>query len=123
MLFPGIGDQRTLQLVSALAGDMRVPVVSKTRSPQHWGTSYTRSFTWRPRLPVDQVARIAPGMALRLSGPLIDRTSVAHWRRHPLWSTYAGGRTASVWSETLRPLTARPPWPPPAIEPSSTRAP
>jgi type IV secretory pathway TraG/TraD family ATPase VirD4 len=102
LLFPGIGDRRTLELVSALAGEVPIKVTSETRSG--WEKSYTQSWTWRPLVPVDEVARVGPNLAVCVTGSRVDRRRVVPWTKHPQWSTYAGRRTAPVHSETLRPL-------------------
>jgi type IV secretory pathway TraG/TraD family ATPase VirD4 len=73
LVFPGLGDQRTLELISALAGEHQVLVRSVTRP--HWsavlggrssGASVTSSLAWRQVLPIDAVARGVPGTALRI---------------------------------------------------------
>lgn len=69
VLLPGIADYATLKLVSALAGDHDVRRVSQTRS-EWWAAHPTATTTVsserRPVLPLDQVARLAPGVALLL---------------------------------------------------------
>ncbi len=99
VIFPGIGDQRTLSLVSALAGEQVVPVRSRTSvhplvaliSPSGAPPpSTTRSITWRPRLPVDEVARGRPGQVLCLAGGGMSWFAVSHWQRHGYWSQLAG---------------------------------
>ena len=75
VIFPGIGDQRTLELVSALAGDIKVNVRSVTKpAPWSWlfpgrhsGTSVTDSEVWRRRLPLDEVYRGTPGQVFMIS--------------------------------------------------------
>jgi len=75
VIFPGIGDQRTLELVSALAGDIKVKVRSVTKpAPWSWlfpgrhsGTSVTNSEVWRRRLPLDEVYRGTPGQVFMIS--------------------------------------------------------
>ncbi len=98
VIFPGIGDHRTLSLVSALAGEQVVPVRSRTSvhplvaliSPSGAPPpSTTRSITWRPRLPVDEVARGRPGQVLCLAGGGMSWFSVSHWQRHGYWSQLA----------------------------------
>ena len=97
VLFPGIADHRTLQLVSAMAGDKQVQVRSVNRPDplmnllaKHKATpSVTTSVTWRPRLPVDVVARGFPGAALVLSGAYPFWVATVPWWNHPTWSQYA----------------------------------
>ena len=98
VIFPGIGDHRTLALISTLAGDQVVPVRSRTSvhplvallsrsgAPP---PSTTRSITWRPRLAVDEVARGRPGQVLCLAGGGMSWFSVSHWQSHGYWSQLA----------------------------------
>jgi type IV secretory pathway TraG/TraD family ATPase VirD4 len=67
VVLPGIADMGTLHALSHLAGDMEVVVrgVSAHKAPlarpQRSASLHT---VWRPRLPVDQLARGVPGCAL-----------------------------------------------------------
>jgi type IV secretory pathway TraG/TraD family ATPase VirD4 len=85
MLLPGIADMRTLQLVSALAGDVDVVMRSVTATyGVHGGSSVTRHAERRPRLPIDEVAKIPPGFSLLLgpgSGPALLQL-------RPVWEDY-----------------------------------
>jgi type IV secretory pathway TraG/TraD family ATPase VirD4 len=73
VVLPGIGDLRTLELVSRLAGDVDVPVRSVSRRPWWTGRHGGRTVGWttrrQPRLPVNAVAQLAPGTAVMISGP------------------------------------------------------
>jgi type IV secretory pathway TraG/TraD family ATPase VirD4 len=73
VVLPGIGDLRTLELVSRLAGDVDVPVRSVSRRPWWTGRHGGRTISWttrrQPRLPVDAVAQLATGTAVMISGP------------------------------------------------------
>ena len=92
VIFPGIGDHRTLTLVSALAGEHQVQTQSLLLErndnpfsgfrPRAKGLTY--STTWRPRLSVDEVARGRPGYALAVNGGTCPT---------PAWS--AGSSTGS----------------------------
>lgn len=66
-VLPGVGDLRTLEVVSRLAGQMDVPVKSHNRSAW-WATRPTASTTtsWRrqERLPVDKAHSLPLGTAL-----------------------------------------------------------
>jgi type IV secretory pathway TraG/TraD family ATPase VirD4 len=69
-VLPGIGDLRTLELVSQLGGEMDVPVRSVSRS-LGWGRSapsVTVSSRRQRCLPVDAVAHLPRGTALVLNG-------------------------------------------------------
>jgi len=92
MLLPGIADMRTLQLVSALAGDVDVVMRSVTETGNfltalhtgHPRFSVTRHAERRPRLPIDEVAKIPPGFSLLL-GP---GTGPALLQLRPVWEDY-----------------------------------
>jgi len=73
LVFPGIGDRFTLELVCAIAGESEVPTRAVTKTPPlqalitgRFELHETRSTIWRPRLPVDEVARGRPGHALHI---------------------------------------------------------
>jgi len=68
LVLPGIGDVRTLEAVSALCGEVDVPVRSTTRGPGWRRRSTTLATHRRRRVPVDEVARGRPGAALLLRG-------------------------------------------------------
>jgi type IV secretion system protein VirD4 len=94
IVFPGIGDHRTLQLISALAGDEEVHV--RSVNTPHWATSLldkrsalpttTTSVTWRPRLSVADVATGRPGCALLIEGSAMAWTAIIPWWNHQHWS-------------------------------------
>ena len=85
IILPGIGDMRTLELVSRLSGQTDTVVRSITRQsgPSGPQASVTWSTRRQPRLPVDEVARIAPGSALLIDGPRRPE----HIQLTPWWST------------------------------------
>jgi type IV secretion system protein VirD4 len=75
VVFPGIGDTRTLEAISLLAGEVDRRVLSDTRSGAGSGilgrrgtVSRTTSLRRERRLPVDVIARGSPGTALCLDG-------------------------------------------------------
>jgi type IV secretion system protein VirD4 len=100
VVLPGIGDVRTLEALSTLAGDEEIPTrsVSSGRTPtdhpftdmvtggrQHVGES--ASTHWRRRLPPDLIARGIPGHALAFdernqvgSVPLTPAHASEPWR-------------------------------------------
>ena len=109
LVFPGIGDYRTLQLISALAGEEQV----QTRSvniPQrnifirtNQTGSVTHGSTWRPRLPVDAVARGYPGHALCLDGSNFSWLEMIPWFEQKFWRTRRRLRPAPIQrSDTAR---------------------
>ncbi len=126
VLLPGIGDLRTLDAVSRLAGQTDVAVRSVNRSAW-WSarpsTSTTYSTRRQERLPVDQVHSLASGTALVIAGArppqLVALTP--WWGYPPFWeagrarppglSPITTGTTASG-SPNRAPLSP-PPLPPP----------
>jgi type IV secretory pathway TraG/TraD family ATPase VirD4 len=94
VIFPGIGDHRTLQLISALAGDHEVDV--KSISTPHWLSGFfdqrstlpttTTSVTWRPRMTVGEVANGRPGYALVIESSSMAYAVIRPWWDHPVWS-------------------------------------
>jgi type IV secretion system protein VirD4 len=110
IVFPGIGDYRTLQLISALAGDMQVAVRALNRpdpflnffSSSPAVPSVTTSVTWRPRLSIDEVARGLPGCALGIGATQLGWSVMVPWWNHRIWSPLARG-TKTMSSDRLRP--------------------
>jgi len=98
LVFPGIGDQRTLELISSLAGEQRVLVKSRSSSRPPWAghSSVTTSTVWRRRLPVDAVASGHPGFAL-VFGPHqpVAFLELAPWYAIPGLSSLPGSQPAS----------------------------
>ncbi len=97
VILPGIGDHRTLELVSVLAGEADVAVRSVSKSPWRPRTrvprsSVTTSTRRQRRLPVDSVAQGRVGHALVIDGP-----KAPGWMRLTPW--YA----TPPWSEIARP--------------------
>jgi hypothetical protein len=106
MLLPGIADMRTLQLVSALAGDVDVVMRSVTETGNfftamhsgHPRFSVTRHAERRPRLPIDEVAKIPPGFSLLLgpgSGPALLRLV-------PAWQGFWQHILAGGWEQDVK---------------------
>jgi type IV secretion system protein VirD4 len=110
IIFPGIGDHRTLALISALAGEVKVAVESYNRpdalvnllSGGKAVGSTTTSLTWRPRLPVDEISRGYPGYALCLAGSNLSWVRTMPWWQHSVWPTVAR-MTTPRFSELIRP--------------------
>jgi DNA-binding SARP family transcriptional activator len=96
LIFPGIADHATLELISALLGDEQVAMrsVSTPQAP-HWGVEVlgallkaprrdhtpvvTHSAIFRRRMPVDEVYRGRPGHALLLSPTQWGYSGTAPW--------------------------------------------
>lgn len=66
VVLPGIADRRTLELVSALAGDHQVPTRSRSVGGGRLLGTTSTSMRTAPKLPVDAVAHGTDGMALVL---------------------------------------------------------
>jgi type IV secretory pathway TraG/TraD family ATPase VirD4 len=84
VVLPGIGDLRTLELVSRLAGDQDVPLRSVSRRPWWSGRQGGPTVSWttrrQPRLPVDAIAQMPPGTAV-----LLDGARPPQWLRLTPW--------------------------------------
>ena len=92
VVFPGIGDRRTLELLSLLAGEQVVTMRSVTRSKDSWVevlsgrghvSSTTSTQSWRPRLTVDEAARGRPGQVLVVTSH--PRPDVFYLAARPWW--------------------------------------
>ena len=121
VLLPGVGDMRTLDAVSRLAGQVDVPVRSVSASPW-WSkgrSSATTTWSWRrqPRLPVDKARSLPPGSAVVLSGARPPRlAALTPWWAYPPFAEAA-------WLPPPRPTGPEPPHPrrqplPPSPPPS-----
>jgi type IV secretory pathway TraG/TraD family ATPase VirD4 len=110
LVYPGIGDHKTLSLLSAIAGEVAVPVVTRTTgAASGWkhsssSRSVSRSHTFRPRLPLDAITNARRGTALQVSGGALRWVGVRPFWAHPRWSTCTGTPVRPVWTEALRPL-------------------
>jgi hypothetical protein len=99
-IFPGIGDIPTLEALSALGGDMVVPVTSVSRPSMlavlagKGVATKNYSYTWRRRWPVDQLARGAPGCALLLHPNGINSVAVPPWWAYPKYRSRVYGTTS-----------------------------
>jgi type IV secretion system protein VirD4 len=88
VLLPGVGDIRTLDAVSRLAGQVDVPVRSVSRSPWWSRGRPSATTTWslrrQPRLPVDRARSLPAGSALVLSGACPPRlAALTPWWSYP----------------------------------------
>jgi type IV secretion system protein VirD4 len=95
----GIADAPTLELVSALAGEHEVVTRSVARSlgPRGHQHSSTAAAILRRRLPVDVVARGAPGWALTLDA-----------RNRVGWVRLTPAHRSELWGRLGRPERASP---------------
>jgi type IV secretory pathway TraG/TraD family ATPase VirD4 len=106
VVLPGVADQRTLQLISALAGDVPVQMPSYTKNTLaetlltgQVRSSVTKSYTWRPRLPLDAISRGTPGRALVITGSAMSDVGLLPWWQHSYWSQLAGPSAVANWDQ------------------------
>jgi hypothetical protein len=110
VILPGVADHRTLQLISALAGEQQVVVPSHTRpsalenfiSGGRAVSSTTTSLQWRPRLPVDVVARGRPGHALFMNSSSMYEVRLLPWWEHAYFVKGGGTPGGVTWEEHCR---------------------
>jgi type IV secretory pathway TraG/TraD family ATPase VirD4 len=82
VIFPGVADQRTLELISALGGKVEVPTTTVGQYVGEWGRirpSSSVSTVFLPRYPVDAIARGRPGYGLVINGSHIGEVSFRPW--------------------------------------------
>ena len=92
LIFPGIGDTRTLEAVSLLAGERDVPTVSVTEGPRRRGLgalrpnrSRTLSTRKERALPVDAIARGKRGLVLGIEGADPGQMEMTPWYSSSPW--------------------------------------
>ena len=110
VILPGVADHRTLQLISALAGEQQIVVPSHTRpsalenfiSGGRAVSSTTTSLQWRPRLPVDVVARGRPGHALFMNSSSMYEVRLLPWWEHAYFVKGGGTPGGVTWEEHCR---------------------
>jgi type IV secretory pathway TraG/TraD family ATPase VirD4 len=89
LMLPGIADFGTLRAISALAGDIDVPVRSVTRANALLSRQFPqRSTTWttrrQPRLPPDAIATSPRGTATLIVGTYLSRVVLPRsFRQNP----------------------------------------
>jgi type IV secretory pathway TraG/TraD family ATPase VirD4 len=123
VLLPGIGDMKTLEAVSRLAGQMDVPVRSVNKSAWWSGRpSANTTYAWRrqARLPVDQAHSLPPGSALVVAGARPPRLAwLTPWWGYPPFADARLARLPATWEPPRAPAASvsrvpLPPSPPPA---------
>jgi type IV secretory pathway TraG/TraD family ATPase VirD4 len=92
LVFPGIGDTRTLEAISLLAGEHEVPTTSVTRGSRRsglgaFGRGTTRTVSMRKDrvLPVDAIARGYRGCVLGLEGAEPGFLRMTPWYASSPW--------------------------------------
>jgi type IV secretory pathway TraG/TraD family ATPase VirD4 len=103
LIFPGIGDTRTLEAVSLLAGEHEVPTVSVSRGPRRHvlaalePTTRTVSTRRDRILPVDAIARGQPDCLLGMEGAVPGFLHATPWFSSSPWrEVVMGGRSRAV---------------------------
>jgi type IV secretion system protein VirD4 len=120
VILPGIGDIKTLEVVSRLAGQGDVPVRSENRSawwaPGRPAASSTTSWRRQERLPVDLVHSLPPGSALVLAG---GRRPALSWLT-PWWGypPFSDARFAKLPAALAQPTPAGLPTPAARAQPN-----
>ncbi|HTV10861.1 MAG TPA: type IV secretory system conjugative DNA transfer family protein [Acidimicrobiales bacterium] len=101
VLLGGIGDMKTLEAVSRLAGQVDVPVRSVNRSAWWSGRpSASTTYSWRrqARLPVDQAHSLPAGSALVIAGARPPRpVALTPWWGYRPFSDARLAPAPSVW--------------------------
>jgi type IV secretion system protein VirD4 len=92
LVFPGIGDTRTLESVSLLAGEHEVPTVSISDGPPRRGfarfrRSKTRTVSMRKEriLPVDAIAQGGTGLVIGIEGAKPGFLQTTPWYSSSPW--------------------------------------
>jgi type IV secretory pathway TraG/TraD family ATPase VirD4 len=92
LVFAGIGDTRTLEAVSLLAGEHEIPTVSISRGPRRnalgaLGRGTTRTVSMRKDriLPVDEIARGHRGCVLGIEGAKPGFVQMTPWYSSSPW--------------------------------------
>jgi len=85
VILPGIADLATLNIVSAIAGEMDIRRVTTTRPTLFSGGHASRSthLERRPRLPVAAIAQGTPSQAILLTGARPTTMSLTPWFADP----------------------------------------
>jgi type IV secretion system protein VirD4 len=121
VLLPGIGDMKTLEAVSRLAGQTDVPIRSVSRSAWWSGRpTANTTYSWRrqARLPVDQAHSLPPGSALVVANARPPRlVGLTPWWGYPPFSDALRARPPVAWelppaaapAGTVVPAPASPP--------------
>jgi type IV secretory pathway TraG/TraD family ATPase VirD4 len=101
VLLPGIGDMKTLEAVSRLAGQMDVAVQSVNKTPWWSGRpSANTTYSWRrqDRLPVDKAHNLPPGTALVVAGARPPQLAcLTPWWGYPPFSDARLARLPPSW--------------------------
>ena len=93
LVLGGIGDRRTLEAVSLLAGHVDRPVVTRPvgLAALSGRAAPTRSVRREPRLAPDQIAAPPPGTATLVDGGAVRRVQLTPYYLHSPWRELAGG--------------------------------
>ena len=105
IILPGIADYRTLQLISALAGDHDVETTTIGRTVGNYGRirpSVAVSKVRRPRLPVDAIAQGRPGHGLLISGTAMSEVRLTPWWDHACWQPETRIPLGTSWDDLVQ---------------------
>ena len=105
IILPGIADYRTLQLISALAGDHDVETTTIGRTVGNYGRirpSVAVSKVRRPRLPVDAIAQGRPGHGLLISGTAMSEVRLTPWWDHACWQPETRIPLGTSWDDLFQ---------------------
>ena len=104
LVFPGIGDTRTLEAISLLAGEHDVPTASVTRGTRRaargaFGRTTTRTVSMRKDriLPVDAVARGHDGCVLGIEGAEPGFLRMTPWYSSSPWREAVMNAERTPW--------------------------
>jgi len=114
LVFPGIGDTRTLEAVSLLAGEHEVPTLSVTRGARRYGfgtsgRGSTRTVSTRKErlLPVDAIARGHPDHVLGIEGAEPGFIRMTPWYSSSPWREAAMNGRVHALKGRVRALEGR----------------
>jgi len=126
LVFPGIGDTRTLEALSLVAGDHEVATLSVTRGPRRRlmagagrGTTRTASTRKDRLLPVSAIARGHPGCVLGIEGAEPGFLRMTPWYSSSPWREAVSHGKERLGARTRILVTATPV---PAITPRHDRS-
>jgi len=115
VVLPGIGDTRTLEAISLLAGDVDVTTRSVSKGPRHriLGGRHTASVSSRRqrRLPPDAIAIPRAGQAILLLGAKVSAITLTPAFRSPLFAPLLS-RTSSESKDSSTAVDVGHPGPP-----------
>jgi type IV secretory pathway TraG/TraD family ATPase VirD4 len=115
LVFPGIGDIRTLEAVSLLAGEREVPTLSFSRGPRsrgviHKARGITQTVSMRKEriLPIDAIAQGNPQCILGIEGARPGFVRMTPWYSSSPWrEAVSAGRSHALARQVSTPVEVR----------------